>query len=200
MSVTINVLKATPTITWANPADITFGTPLGSAQLDAVASIPGTFAYSPAEGTILNAGQHRTLTATFTPNDTTDYNSVMTTTSINVLNRGPARPGAHATGIVGANHTRKGLVSITAAFDEALNPRFLNSLSLFSVLGGVRKHGKTIFSKSVLVNGFHYDDTAHTVTITLAKPFKGIVKATIQPGVVAANGAPSSGEFTAFVK
>ena len=111
----------------------------------------------------------------------------------------PPRP-PHATGIVGANHTRKGLISITAAFDEALNPKFLNSLSLFSVLGGVRKHGKTVFSKSVLVNGFHYDDTAHTVTITLAKPFKGIVKATIRPGVVAANGASSSGGFTAFVK
>ena len=93
------------------------------------------------------------------------------------------------------NHTRKGLVSITAAFDEALNPEFLNSLSLFSVLGGVKKHGKTVFSKSVLVNGFHYDDTAHTVTITLAKPFKGIVKATIRPGVVAANGASSSGRI-----
>ena len=32
---TLTVNPATPTITWANPADITSGTPLGPAQLDA---------------------------------------------------------------------------------------------------------------------------------------------------------------------
>ena len=40
---TINVRQATPTITWANPADITYGTALGATQLDATASVPGTF-------------------------------------------------------------------------------------------------------------------------------------------------------------
>ena len=34
-SATINVDKATPTITWANPADITYGTVLSATQLDA---------------------------------------------------------------------------------------------------------------------------------------------------------------------
>ena len=38
------------------PAAITYGTALSAAQLDASASVPGTFAYSPAAGTVLTAG------------------------------------------------------------------------------------------------------------------------------------------------
>ena len=58
-TVAINVLKATPTITWATPADITYGTALGATQLNATASVPGTFVYTPAAGTVLNAGAAR---------------------------------------------------------------------------------------------------------------------------------------------
>lgn len=64
--------KAEPTITWANPANIVEGTPLGSAQLNATANVPGQFAYSPAAGTVLNAG-NESLSVTFTPIDTFDY-------------------------------------------------------------------------------------------------------------------------------
>ena len=49
-TVSINVLKATPVITWATPADITYGTALSATQLNATASVPGTFAYTPAAG------------------------------------------------------------------------------------------------------------------------------------------------------
>jgi len=35
----VTVGKATPVITWANPADITWGTPLSATQLDATASV-----------------------------------------------------------------------------------------------------------------------------------------------------------------
>lgn len=64
--------KATPTITWPTPAPIPVGTALSSAQLDATASVPGTFVYSPGAGTVLTAGSH-TLTVTFTPTDAADY-------------------------------------------------------------------------------------------------------------------------------
>ena len=45
MLATINVLtttpqNTTPTITWSNPADIVYGTPLSSTQLDATATDP----------------------------------------------------------------------------------------------------------------------------------------------------------------
>jgi hypothetical protein len=83
-SVAINVVQATPVITWANPAPITYGTALGSAQLDATASVPGSFVYSPAAGTILNPGTGQTLGVSFTPSDTSDYTNASATVSIDV--------------------------------------------------------------------------------------------------------------------
>ena len=55
-----------PEVTWADPAPITYGTPLGAAQLNAMASVPGTFTYSPLVGTILSVGSNL-LFASFTP-------------------------------------------------------------------------------------------------------------------------------------
>lgn len=81
---------STPTITWSNPANIDYGTSLGSNQLNAVATfngeaVPGTFAYSPASGTVLDAGNNQTLTVTFTPTDTATYTEATATVNINVL-------------------------------------------------------------------------------------------------------------------
>ena len=82
---TLIVNPATPTIHWPAPSPIVGGTGLGVAQLDATASVPGTFVYTPAAGTVLKPGQSQTLSVTFTPTDTTDYTSVTATTLINVL-------------------------------------------------------------------------------------------------------------------
>jgi hypothetical protein len=82
-SVTISVSKATPRITWANPAPIRYGTRLGSKQLNAKANVAGSFVYSPPSGTILSKGTH-TLKATFTPSNTKNYNTVTAAVSITV--------------------------------------------------------------------------------------------------------------------
>jgi hypothetical protein len=84
-SVTLLVNKATSAITWANPAAITYGTALSSTQLDATASVPGTFVYNPGAATVLTAGTH-TLSVTFTPTDTTDYQTSTDTATI-VVNK-----------------------------------------------------------------------------------------------------------------
>ncbi len=84
-TVQINVIKADPEITWANPADITFGTPLSATQLNASTTIAGSLVYSPISGTILNAGLNQNLTVTFTPNDITNYNIIEKTVQINVI-------------------------------------------------------------------------------------------------------------------
>jgi hypothetical protein len=82
-NVQVTVNKVTPTVTWADPAPITYGVALGATQLNATASVPGIFAYTPASGTVLNAGTH-TLSVTFTPTDTTNYNSATASVQINV--------------------------------------------------------------------------------------------------------------------
>jgi hypothetical protein len=78
------IARATPTVNWTKPADITFGTALGATQLDATASVPGTFTYNPPAGTVLSPGQGQVLTATFTPVDSTNYNTDFASTAINV--------------------------------------------------------------------------------------------------------------------
>ena len=81
----VTIGKATPTITWANPADITYNTALSATQLNATASVPGTFLYSPASGTVLNAGNGQTLHVDFTPTDAANYNTASKDVTINVL-------------------------------------------------------------------------------------------------------------------
>jgi hypothetical protein len=71
-SVLLTVIPIQPAILWREPSAISYGTPLTTAQLNATASVPGTFTYSPATGTVLTAGSH-TLAATFTPTDSVDY-------------------------------------------------------------------------------------------------------------------------------
>ena len=88
-SVSINVTQATPTITWSNPANITYGTPLSSIQLDATSSVPGSFAYNPVAGTTLGVGQNQQLTAILTPTDTANYTTASASVSINVTKATP---------------------------------------------------------------------------------------------------------------
>jgi hypothetical protein len=85
----LTIAQATPTLTWPAPASIVSGTRLSATQLDATATgiggvpLSGTFAYTPALGTILNPGT-QTLTVLFTPADT-DYTAVSATVSITVI-------------------------------------------------------------------------------------------------------------------
>jgi trimeric autotransporter adhesin len=72
-----------PTITWAAPAPIPYGTALSSTQLDATANVPGTFSYSPSAETVLSIGAH-TLSVTFTPTDTTNYTTATATVTLAV--------------------------------------------------------------------------------------------------------------------
>ena len=78
------VTQITPTITWPAPAAVTFGSALSATQMDATASVPGTFSYNPAAGTVLQAGAGQTLSVTFTPTDTTNYATASASTTITV--------------------------------------------------------------------------------------------------------------------
>lgn len=74
-----------PIITWENPVDISFGTPLSAVQLNATANVSGTFNYSPGLGTVLSIGANQNLQVTFSPDDERAYNSVNKTVKINIV-------------------------------------------------------------------------------------------------------------------
>ncbi len=82
-TVQITVTQAAATITWNDPASITYGTALSAIQLNASASVPGVLVYTPAAGAVPAAGTD-TLSVTFTPTDTTNYSSVTKTVQITV--------------------------------------------------------------------------------------------------------------------
>ena len=90
-----------PTISWAAPAAIAYGTALSAAQLNATANVSGTFVYTPAAGTVLKAGT-QTLSAVFTPTDTTTYSAATATVQLTVNQATPtitwAAPAAIAQG------------------------------------------------------------------------------------------------------
>jgi hypothetical protein len=188
-TVTINVLKATPSVSWATPADITAGTALGGAQLDAMASVPGTFAYSPAAGAVLPAGPGDALSVSFTPADTTDYTAATGSSSINVLT-------APQVATIAPVSSRKGLTAFTVDYNEPLNSGSAHNTALYRVLGAVTKivkrHKETLFTKALAVLGVTPNSSGNTVTINLAKPYKGEVQVTVQGTVTASNGASSS--------
>ena len=100
MSTSWLVSGTTPTISWANPADIVYGTALSATQLDATANVLGTFTYTLAAGTVLGAGNNQTLSVLFTPDDTTDYTSAFATTTINVLQATPTISWSNPANIV----------------------------------------------------------------------------------------------------
>src|SRR6185312_14239494 len=139
-SVTITVAKAAPTITWPNPADVIAGSALSATQLNATATgvsgaLPGTFAYTPASGTVLTAGAH-TLSVTFTPTDLTDYTTATASVPLNViglaltsLSTGSVKLGDPALNltVTGTGFLPNSVVSVGAT---ALTTTFVSSTTL----------------------------------------------------------------------
>jgi hypothetical protein len=71
------VPRTVPTVTWATPAPIVYGTELSPEQLNASAesvsgTVQGTYTYEPPEWTQLDAGEH-SLLVTFVPEDLSTY-------------------------------------------------------------------------------------------------------------------------------
>ncbi len=79
--------RVAPTIAWSYPRAISAGRALSTLQLNATTTIPGTFSYSPALGTVLPVGTH-ILGVTFTPEDTTTYRTVSSAVTLTVFDPG----------------------------------------------------------------------------------------------------------------
>ncbi len=84
--VSLAVQQRIPTIVWPSPATIAAGTVLSATQLNATASLPGSFVYDPAPGTILAAGTHL-LSVVFVPAD--PHNHAAGTASVSLTVQAP---------------------------------------------------------------------------------------------------------------
>jgi TonB family protein len=95
-------VRTAPTITWPTPGLITYGNKLTIAQLNATASVEGTFAYTPGPGEVLPAGAH-TLRVTFTPADSGGHAPLQAAVSIVVAKATPALSWPTPAGIICGN-------------------------------------------------------------------------------------------------
>jgi hypothetical protein len=160
------ITPATPKITWSNPADITYGTALSSAQLDATASVPGTFAYTPVAGTILGAGSNQLLSVSFTPADSTDYTTASATVHINVLMAQPSFSQLTSSQSITFGQTTN--VSGQLAATSAIPPGEQVSISIgsASVTAAISPGGS--FSATIDTSALGVLSTPYTITYTYA--------------------------------
>ena len=103
-----SVAKRQYTLTWSNPAPIYEGTPLTSIQLNAEASISGTYEYTPTFGVKLPRGTYKLLVL-FSPTDLGTYTTQ--TTSVTLIVRAGAEPIPTSTGTPKASPTPSGTIN-----------------------------------------------------------------------------------------
>ena len=83
-TVSLTVTEKLPAlITWPAPSAISYGTALSAAQLNATASVPGTFVYTPSAGHVLAPGKY-TLSAFFIPSEADKYAKAQATVELEV--------------------------------------------------------------------------------------------------------------------
>ncbi|MGB9072185.1 MAG: Ig-like domain repeat protein [Terriglobales bacterium] len=160
-------VSVVPTIVWAQPAPITYGTTL-SGILDASAvdgsnPVAGSFAYtatpqggSPSavtDATVLGAGSY-TLTANFTPTDTLDYTSASGSVSLTV---GKATP-TDALGTSAAEVLARTTVTFTATVSSPVSTpsgsvRFYDGATLLG--SATLAQGVATYATSSLTVGNH---------------------------------------------
>ncbi len=95
-----------------NAVNFTYGTALANSQLagtaSAIVSVAGTFTYTSAAGSVLNAGSGQVEAVTFTPSNTAAYTTTATTVTVNVT------PEALTINAVGDSKVYDGSTSDTA--------------------------------------------------------------------------------------
>jgi hypothetical protein len=161
-TITVNqLLGATAVLNWPTPASITYGTPLSATQLDATASLPdgtalqGTYAYTPAAGTVLGGGT-QTLSVVFTPNSGSDLAPINGSVQLTVA-KAPVTVGLSfsASSITtGANETITVTVASTIAGTPATPTGTVTLLSNGVTLGSpTLVNGVATYSTTALPAG-----------------------------------------------
>jgi hypothetical protein len=165
--------KIEPTVTWPAPANINSGTELSGMQLDATASVPGTFVYTPPAGTVLSAGT-QTLSVTFTPADVKGYakTTISVPITVNVIGDLTVTDGQSyifTHGVISGNVVIKGgslvLNSSAVGGDVQMNS------------GGLSVAGSSTVAGSLFIRGnsaYHIDPLARIAgPVTVVPPSHG---------------------------
>lgn len=156
---TIN--KATPVITWSNPAGITYGTLLSATQLNATADVAGTFVYTPPIGTKLDAGAAQNLKVDFTPTDAANYTTATNTVTITVAKATPVITWSNPPDI--DNQTALSGIQLNATSDiEGLFTYTPSSGTILNI--GTAQNLKVDFTPTDVTN---YNTVSKTVTINI---------------------------------
>jgi len=164
---------ASPTLTWTNPADITYGTALSGTQLNASATynstnVPGTFTYLSPSGTFLTAGSNQTISVTFTPSNTNNFLPVTTSVVLNV---------SQAPLTITANNTNKiygaSLPTFTASYSGFVNGDTASSLGTAVTLGTAATVSSPIGIYAITASGaaetnYFITQVNGTLTVTTA--------------------------------
>ncbi len=169
ITTTIDVLKAPSALAWNQPSPIVYGTRLSPSIFAATSSVAGTFTYLPDAGTLLNAGSGQTLTATFVPDDTANYNGGSVSTTIDVAKAAPGVIIAGGSYIYdGTPHAAN--AAATGVFGEELTPLAFtyNGSSSEPVNAG------TYEAVATFAGNDNYLTASATATIAIAKAPVGL--------------------------
>ena len=167
-SVNYSIDQLTPIITWPTPAPITYGTPLSAVQLNATASVPGSFVYTPAAGAVLGAGS-QTLSVTFTPTDGVDYTTATTTVPLTVNKGNLTVTATNASRVYGAANpaftpTYSGFVNGDTSAVLTGSPSLTTTATAASPVGSY-----TITAAAGTLSAANYSFTFVNGTLTVTK-------------------------------
>jgi hypothetical protein len=165
---TLTITKATPAFTW-NPTAITYGVALGSGQLDASSPVAGSFVYTPGAGVILTAGS-QSLSAAFTPMDTTDYNNATATATLTVNKATPTIAWITPAAIP------SGTALSATQLDATANPS-TGTLVYTPALGAMPADGLDTLSVTfALTDATDYNTATATVVLTVGSVFDVVLR------------------------
>ena len=178
-TVSVLVNKATLTVTWPTASAITYGQPLSSSTLSGgSASVAGTFTFTnPA--TVPTAGT-QSVSVTFTPADTTDYNSVtsssavsvqvyVATTTITLSNLVQTYTGDPISVTATVSPSYCGPASVTYN-NSSTAPMAIGTYTVLASIGNPNCIGPSV-TGTLIINAFAAADCLYTLDPSAAKSF-----------------------------
>ena len=194
-------------MTSVSAVNIPYGTALASIQLDGSASyvvngstvsVPGTFSYTSATGSVPDAGSGQSEAVTFTPLDTEDYTTASSNVSVSVSQATPTVTSINAVSITYGTALVSTQLSGTASYTlDGSTIAVPGSFAYTSAAGNLLNAGN---GQSVAVT-FTPADTADfttatsSVTVNVAQAMP-TVTVTDSGGAVTGNPFPASGTVT----